>query len=348
MPQAAFFIPGDLQSPTGGYAYDRHVLRLIGAHGVDMRHVPLAAGYPFPDRSMLEEARSAFAALDPDCVAFLDGLAYGAMPLEIIDTINGPIVPLVHHPLAHETGLGAAQAKELFNSERAALQKADRIIVTGVTSLKLLSAEYGVPPDKITLAVPGTEARPRAHGSGSPLRLLAVGAVSPRKGYGHLIEALASLGDGDWQLDLAGSLSHDPAEAERLATAIAHHGLGGKVHIHGAVDEGALADLYRHADVFVLPSLFEGFGMVLTEALAYGIAIVTTRVGAAEGLVPDDAAIKVPPGDTVRLAGALSDVIANEQLRRDMSDAAWRAARHLPRWNDTARIIAGVMKELCP
>jgi glycosyltransferase involved in cell wall biosynthesis len=105
----------------------------------------------------------------------------------------------------------------------------------------------------------------------------------------------------------------------------------------------ALARAYEDADLFVMPSLFEGYGMVLTEALARGLPIICTTGGAAAETAPDTAALKVPPGDASALAKALARLIDDRAARREMADAAWHAAGTLPRWRETAAIIA----ELC-
>ena len=114
----------------------------------------------------------------------------------------------------------------------------------------------------------------------------------------------------------------------------------------GAVDEGRLADLYARADLFVTASLYEGYGMVLSEALARGLPIVTTTGGAAAETVPDRAALKVPPGDVSALATALGRAIGDATLRKQLADASWAAGQKLPRWEETARIVAGVIRSV--
>ena len=106
--------------------------------------------------------------------------------------------------------------------------------------------------------------------------------------------------------------------------------------------------MYASADAFLLPSLYEGYGMVLAEAMARGLPIVCTTGGAAAETAPDAAAIKVPPGDQGALTAAIRRLLDEPDLRRRLADASWAAGQRLPRWEDTARIIAGVIKELTP
>jgi glycosyltransferase involved in cell wall biosynthesis len=161
-----------------------------------------------------------------------------------------------------------------------------------------------------------------------------------------LVEALVGLADLDWRLTIAGALDRDPAEAARLRAAIAASGLEERIALPGSVDATALETLYAFADAFASPSLFEGYGMALAEALARGLPLVASTGGAAIDTVPDTAALKVPPGDVGALREALRAMIADGDLRRACADAAWAAGQRLPRWRDTARAVAGVMREI--
>jgi glycosyltransferase involved in cell wall biosynthesis len=117
-----------------------------------------------------------------------------------------------------------------------------------------------------------------------------------------------------------------------------------RVTIAGAVSQDRLADMYASADAFLLPSLYEGYGMVLAEAMARGLPIVCTTGGAAAETAPGAEALKVPPGDQDALTHAIGRLLGEPDLRRRMADASWVAGRRLPRWEDAARIIAGVIE----
>jgi glycosyltransferase involved in cell wall biosynthesis len=170
--------------------------------------------------------------------------------------------------------------------------------------------------------------------------------VVPRKGYNILLRALARLGHLDWRLTIAGDRDRSPETAAALEAQLRFSGVRGRVRFAGAVDERTLAKLYDHADLFVMASLYEGYGMVLSEALARGLPIVTTTGGAAAETVPDRAAVKVPPGDTGALARALKRALQSASLRKRLSDASWAAGQRLPRWEDTARIVAGAIRDV--
>lgn len=343
MTEAVFAIPGDLAAPTGGYAYDRQVLASLPALGVVARHLELPGSFPDPTGPDLDETARRLASVPPGAVLMIDGLAYGAMPRRLIAGIARPIIALVHHPLACETGLSAARRAQLRESEGEALACAAAIIVTSGATARSLVAMFGLDPAVIAVAKPGVAPAPRSRGSGPVPSILAVGAVSPRKGYGDLVHALARLHAVPWRATIAGSLDRAPAEAARIRRLIAAHDLIDRIALAGAVDDAALAGLYDAADLFVLASHFEGYGMALAEAMMRGLAIVATRAGAAAETVPDDAAVKVAPGDPDALAGAMAALLGDGAKRNALADAAWRAGRALPRWRDTAAQVAAVL-----
>ena len=260
--------------------------------------------------------------------------------------MRAPIVALVHHPLCLEAGLPPARQRQLKDLETAALALARKVVTTSPTTARTLAADFAVPAHKITVAEPGTDPAPRATGTGSPVQLLAVGAVVPRKAYDLLVRALSPLADRDWRLTIAGPTDRSAEALAALRAAMLETGLGHRVTLLGAVDQQRLAELYAKADIFVMSSLYEGYGMVLGEAMARGLPIVCTTGGAAAETAPDTAAIKVPPGDQAALTAAIGRLIDEPDLRARMADAAWAAAQGLPRWEDTARAIANVIKGL--
>ncbi|MGL4239784.1 MAG: glycosyltransferase family 4 protein [Beijerinckiaceae bacterium] len=342
----AFCIPGDIDLPTGGYRYDREVLKRLPSHGVAARHLPLGAGFPHPSNADIDRAMNAMSAEDRRSVLLIDGLALGALPPDRIAALPHRLVALVHHPLGMEAGTPLDRARWLLSNERAVLSFARHTIVTSPATKAILRKDFALADRSMTVAEPGCDRHPRAVGTGSPLQILAVGAVSPRKAFPQLVGALADVGDLDWRLTIAGSLDLSPAAAAELQLAIDRSGLAGRITLAGALDDAALAECYDRADVFAMSSLFEGDGRALSEALSRGLPIVTSSGGAAAETVPDAAALKVPPGDAAALTEALRRVMTDAALRRRMGDAAWAAAALLPSWDDTAREIADVVKAL--
>lgn len=339
--RAAFAIPGDLSLPTGGYGYDRRVLALLPQHGIEPRVLALPGSFPFPDAADLEDTKRALDSVAPDEVLLIDGLAWGACPKALAQRVRAPIVALCHHPLALETGLTPAQADALRASEIAALAHAAQVVVSSAATRATLVREYGVDADRILVAEPGVDPAPPARGSGGPgVALLAVGSIVPRKGYDVLTQALAGLADLDWTLTVVGALDRAPATVEAVRAQIAAVGLSGRMTLAGAVSDATLAALYDRADLFVLASRYEGYGMVLTEALARGLPLVATAGGAAADTAPDAAALKVPPDDALALRAALERAISDPALRAGLAAGARAAAPRLPSWDATAATVA--------
>jgi glycosyltransferase involved in cell wall biosynthesis len=266
--------------------------------------------------------------------------------VDLIERVRSPIIALVHHPLCLEAGLSESRQKHLRGLETAALALAKRVVVTSAATARTLHADFGVEAGKTTVAEPGTDPARRARGSAGSLQLLSVGSIVPRKAYDILVRALAPLRDRDWHLAIAGATDRSPEALAALHAAMRETGLQDRVRIAGAVTQARLADMYACADAFLLPSLYEGYGMVLAEAMARGLPIVCTTGGAVAETAPDAAAIKVPPGDERALTNAIRRVLDEPDLRRRLADASWTAGHKLPRWEDTARTIAGVIEEL--
>ncbi len=344
--KAFFAIPGETSTPTGGYAYGRRMLSLLPEHGVAVEHLGLPGSFPNPPPDDLSATVNCLAALPHEAILIADGLAFGAFPEEVVRAIPCPIVALVHHPLAFEAGTPPARAAELEVLERAALAHARHVIATSAATARLLVERFDVPRHRLTVAMPGAEPAPRALGSNDGvLRLLAVGAISRRKGYHVLVEALAGLAELPWHLTIVGALDRNIDMAAELRAHIAGAHLGERITLAGAVDETELALAYAKADLFVMPSLFEGYGMVITEALSRGLPIVSTRGGALAEVVPRDAALIVEPGDARDLREAVRRMLVEPALRASKSAAAWALAGELPRWSETAATIANVVKE---
>ncbi|MGE7469630.1 glycosyltransferase [Bosea sp. NPDC003192] len=349
MSEIVFAIPGDLSLPTGGYGYGRRLLAEWREMGVAARHLQLPGGFPNPSETDLAETGRAILSQPYDGVLLIDGLAYGAFPESIAAGLAGRVVALVHHPLALETGLSPEQAAEFARREAAALRHATAVVASSKTTKRLLVADFAVPADRITVAEPGVDPAERAGGSDSEaIELLAVGSLVPRKGYDVLIAALERLADKPWRLTIVGADERAPATTAALKAQIAATGLSDRIRLAGVLDQDELDAAYAKADLFVMPSLFEGYGMVLTEALARGLPILCTTGGAAAETAPDEAALKVPPGDAAALRAGLACLLDDAHERRRRADAAWQAAGALPRWREAATIVAEVCARVSP
>ena len=247
--------------------------------------------------------------------------------------------------MALETGWSKADAERLRASERNGLAWASAVVATSATTARVLIESYGVAREHITVAYPGTDHFPAARGSDSDtISLLSVGAIIPRKGHDCLIAALATIAELRWQITIAGDQERDEKTLHRLKQDIVRLGLGGRVKLAGGVSDAGLARLYDRADLFVLASHYEGYGMAYTEALARGLPVIGTTGGAIPEAVPADAGLLVPPGDVAALAQALRWLISDEAARRRLAQGAQEAARGLPTWADAASRVARALE----
>jgi len=346
---ATFVIDAAFSAETlDGYAYDRRMIAELGDLGWQIDLLNLGEGFPWPDEATRTTARTRLLAMPAGRTIVIDGLALGVLP-ETASQLAGrnPLLALVHHPLALEQGLSVERADALRASERAALAAVQGVVVTSAATARLVAADYGVPAGRITVARPGSDPAPLAQASqDGVVRLLSVGAVVPRKGFDVLIAALATLPDLSWRLTIAGDRTRDRDAVAQLDADIARHALGNRIAALGAVSPQRLAALYAEADVFVLASRFEGYGMAYAEALAHGLPVIGTSAGAIPDTVPPDAGLLVAPGDIPAFAQALRRVIDDAELRRRLADAARAAALRLPTWRQSAEIFARALETL--
>lgn len=340
-----FLIPGDPDTRTGGYLYDRRIMAGLAALGWRVELRRLDASFPQPTPAALREADEVLAALSEGVLAVIDGLGLGAMPAVAAawrDRLR--LVALLHHPLALETGLDDRVSQQLHASEREALRHVRQVIVTSPSTALALLSDYEVAPERCVAIPPGTDPAPLAEGSGGGvLELLCVASLTPRKGHAVLFHALARLKQHSWRLFCAGSERLHPPTAALLRNLATELDLAERIEFLGELDAAALATRYRRADAFVLPSHHEGYGMALAEALARGLPIVSTTAGAIPDTVPADAGLLVAPGNEAALTEALARVMTEPGLRERLATGARAARQSLPAWPETCARFAAAL-----
>jgi glycosyltransferase involved in cell wall biosynthesis len=346
--QITWAIPGAIDTATGGYAYDRRIIAELEQLGWKVEILGLGEGFPQASPAQKAAAEARLRASPTSQPIVIDGLAFGTLP-EVAAELHRtrPVVAVVHHPLSLETGLSEQQSQALLASERAALASTRSVVVTSPWTADLLVERFGVARERLAVILPGTDFFLEALGSlGPPLHLLSVGAIVPRKGFDVLVEALATIADVPWRLTIAGDRERDPATAARLDQLIARHHLESRIELLGKVSPERLPLVYAAADVFVLASRFEGYGMAYAEAMAHALPIVGTTGGATPQTVPTSAGLLVKPGDAAGLANALRTVLKDEQRRNALSKGAYAAAAQLPKWPDSGAKLSELLKRL--
>jgi len=339
--------PGDPSTLTGGYIYNRRLLEALAARGWRTTVHRLQTSFPLPTAAALAEAREVLAAIPARRLVLVDGLALGGMP-DLIEREAQRLclLALVHHPLAMETGLTALTAAALEQAERRALGAVGGIITTSHATARALAAR-ALPRQRIGVVEPGTDPAPAACGSGGAIpELLCVATVTPRKGHAVLVDALGTLAHHAWRLTCVGSLQRCPATVVALREQIRALRLDERIRLLGEVDSTTLAGCYEQADLFVLPSYYEGYGMALAEAVAHALPVLSTRAGAIPETVPACAGVLVPPGDSRALAEALAGLLQVPQLRRRLALGAAEARALLPDWDQAGRCFAAEVRRI--
>lgn len=340
-----FIVPDDGEALTGGSIYNRRIAQAMTARGWPLERQALAGAWPEPEPEALQRAADCLAAIPDQAVVMVDGLVLGGMP-DLIEREAERLrfVALVHLPLAAEYGLGRERLARRGAAENRALLGCRRIVANSHYTCEELVAR-GFRRDLIDIVTPGTQPAPLAEGSGTGHHLIAVGTVTPRKGQDLLVEALATLTDLDWYCRLVGSRRRDPDFFAQLRARIAALGLEDRVELSGEHTGAALEDLWSRSDIAVLASRYEGFGMVLTEAVARGLPVVATAGGAVAEAVPEGAGLLTSVGDVDALAASLREVLSDDRVRQELAAGARAARSQLADWEVQAAYLQAALAE---
>ena len=342
-----FVFPGDLNTPTGGYRYDREIIRGLKKQGWNVSLISLEGAYPVPSDADKKLALEAIDKVGPSALIIVDGLVLGASP-ELARRISecSSLIALVHHPLFLENGIEPKLVKALRATETEALTFAEHVIVTSPSTQKTLVSQMNVPAEKISVILPGID-RPTilettqiSCATQRTLQLLCVGSLVPRKGQLHLVEALSQLKHLNWHLDLIGEMRFDPDYVSQVRAQIMHHDLSDRILVHGGIPKADLTGFYQSANLFVLPSYYEGYGMAFAEAMSFGLPIIASGDGAVASTVPATAGFHVAAGDPAVLRKAIETLLQDNDLRSQLSTGALTVARALPDWSDSAKAFA--------
>lgn len=337
----------DPARPSGGNAYDRRVCRGLAALGWAVHEHPAPGAWPRADAAAHAALARAVERIPNGAVVLLDGLIASAAPEALVRQARRVRqVVLVHMPLGHrppDGEVGMVRARE-----RAVLAAAAVVVTTSAWTRRRLGELYALPADRVHVAEPGVEAADLAPGTPAGEALLCVAAVTPDKGHTVLLDALAGAADLSWRCACVGSLDRDPAFADGVRRRARDGGLGDRVRFPGPRTGPELDRAYAAADVLVLASHAETYGMVVAEALARGLPAIVADVGGvteALGHAQDGArpGLLVAPGDPAALAAALRAWLGDADLRERLRRAARERRMSLRGWSATTSVLAGVL-----
>lgn len=341
----------DPSRPSGGNTYDRQVRRWLRAEGWAVSTREVAGDWPWPDAEARRRLQRALEAVPAGAVALVDGLVASASPDVLLPAATRrPVVVLVHMPVASWTA-----ERDASSLERAVLRAVASVVVTSSWTRRWLLEHYGLDPARVHVARPGVAPVSTNVVTGTPAddgtRLLCVGAVTPGKGQDVLVSALAELGDRRWLCELVGSSTRAPEFVDGVRQQVREAGLEDRVVLAGARTGSDLDASYAAADVLVLPTRGETYGMVVTEALAHGLPVIASAVGGvpeALGRTPEGElpGLLVPPGDAHALAGTIGRWLGDPGLRARLRDAARARRGTLTGWPETADEVGRVLEEV--
>lgn len=345
-----FIVPAGIDDParpSGGNTYDRRIAGGLATAGwtVHMREVP--GSWPSPDAESLGALATAVSGIPDGALVLLDGLVASPAPQVLSSEAERlRLVVLLHMPLGHD-----AREAGVRKREGAVLDIVACVVTTSAWARRVLVDLYSLPSHRVQVAHPGVDPADAAPGTETAGALLSVAAVIPGKGHDVLLDALAPLTGFRWHCECVGSLERDPAFVERLRRRILDGGMEGRVRFSGPQAERDLARSYASADVLVLASRAETYGMVIAEALARGLPVVAAEVGgvaealgqSADGTHPG---LLVPPGDPAALHDALRAWFEDAALRRRLRLAARDRRASLADWSTTTSAVAKVLQEV--
>ncbi|MFI6097985.1 glycosyltransferase family 4 protein [Lentzea sp. NPDC051213] len=314
---------GDPASPSGGNVYDLRV-------SADLNRLPVAGDWPRPrDTAALEQT---LAGIPDGDVVLLDGLVSCGVPEVVVPHARRlRLAVLVHLPLADETGLDPGTAALLDAKERQVLRAASAVIATSPTAARTIKKNHGL--DTVHVVVPGTDPAPLALGTDGVRQLLCVASITPRKGHDVLVRALRKI-DHDFRLDCVGP--HRPFLRELPRD--------DRVRFPGPLVGEALTSAYAKADLFVLASRNETYGMVVTEALAHGLPVIASAVPDALG----DGGLLFEPGDEDALSAALQRWFQDQDFRAALRAKALTRRAELSTWDESTEDLRRVLASLRP
>ena len=336
-----FVVPDSIDDParpSGGNVYDRRVCAELGAIGWSVQLCQVAGAWPAPTPAEVAGLERVLDGVEDGGHVLIDGLVASAAP-HLVSRYAGRlhVAVLIHLPLGV---LSPGQR----GPEAALLRRVGTVLTTSTWTRSWLVTEYGLAADAVTVAVPGTDLGELAPGTPSGGALLCIGAVTPVKGQDLLVEALAAVDVPGWRCLCVGAVDRDPDFVSRVEQQARDAGLAGQVVLRGALLGADLDAAYLSADVLVLASRAETYGMVVTEALAHGVPVIAVRTGgvaealgsARDGVLPG---ILVQPGDTSALTAAVRAWLGDPGLRDRLREAANDRRQTLPTWRDTATRI---------
>ncbi|SEJ67799.1 Glycosyl transferases group 1 [Arthrobacter sp. yr096] len=323
--QIRFLVPGNVRHGSGGNKYNAKLAEHLTALGADVETVIVDGDWPVGSHT----DRQRFAdMLDGGTTVIADGLVASGAPDEISGAINAgtQVWILSHMALADHPDL-----------EAKALAAATGIICPSAHAAAELETRHGT--QRMVIAAPGADKANLAEGS-QPQHIVAVAALLPNKSQLELVECLATLQDVEWSAALIGSENADARYAAEVRAAVEHYGLENRIKVTGELTGPTIEAQWHKADLSVLLSRSESFGMVVTESLAHGVPVLVRQgTGAVEALGHTEAGAALDLTQEGALTDSLKRWLTDPTLQELWRSNALRAREHLQGWDTTAATV---------
>ena len=346
-----FIIYGSLDTLSGGYLYDRKLVEYLRLQGDGVQVISLPwrnyAAHLLDNLSFRLPEMVNSQKLD---VLIQDELNHPSLLLANRGRHPYPIISLVHHLRCSEK---RPEWQNAFYSliEKQYLQSVDGFIFNSETTEQVVNnlldrrklGIVGYPPtDRFGAPLSEEEIVDRA--KTSPLKILFLGNVIYRKGLHTLLEAVKRL-NSPIRIDVVGALNVEPAYASKIVRLIEDNHLASCVFLHGSLDKEPLVERLRDAHLLVVPSSYEGFGIVYLEGMCFGLPAIGTTAGATgEVIEHGQRGYLIAPGHAESLAVHLTSLARDRELLIHLSLNARARYLRQPSWEETASNIRAFLE----
>lgn len=331
-------IYGSLDTLSGGYLYDRKLAEYLRSQGdsVEIISLPWRNYFAHLTDNLTFKLPKGFDILIQDELNHpsLIGANRGKHPY--------PIISLVHHLRCSELRpkwqndfyriiekkyLGSVDGF-IFNSQTT------KEVVNGLIINKKPSIVAFPPTDRFGEAISEKEIIERS--KSTELRILFLGNVMERKGLHALLQAVSNQHSAI-QLDIVGSLNTEPAYAKKMQDFIAKNNLSSFIFLHDALDNEPLKQILKQSHILIVPSSYEGFGIVYLEGMGFGLPAIGTTAGAASEVIEHGkTGYLIEPNDSERLTQHITNLAENRDLLVKLSLNAKNRYLQQPAWEETA------------
>jgi len=341
-------IYGSLDIISGGYMYDRRLVEYLRSQGDEVEIISLHW------RNYLSHLSDNFTFRLPKHLDILieDELNHPSLVFANRKPHSYPIVSLVHHLRCSE--LRPKWLNYLYRLvERKYLQSVDGFIFNSQTTKNVVNEIIGNDKPEIVAYPPtdrfgdgNSEAEIEGRSKLKELRILFVGNVIYRKGLHTLLEAVKNL-RSKIRVEVVGGLNSEPKYAKQIQEYIQVNDLSSSVFLHGALNNEPLIEMYKKSHVMIVPSSYEGFGIVYLEGMCFGLPAIGTTAGAAGEIIEQGkTGYLIEPGDSKTLAEHIAQLASDRRLLVELSINAKRRFAIQPKWNETAGKIRNYLESM--